>query len=215
MEVAQVIGESRTSGGRHANERLRRRGLIPGVIYGHKEAPETVALSKHDLLKALHRQQHVVDLKIGDGEKRYLIKEVQYDHLQADPRHVDLMRVDPNEKITVKVPIEPVGVPKGLLDGGEMVTVMTDLDVQCSLLDIPDAIRIRVENLVIGQAIHVRDLELPPNVSTRHHLDDTVVLVRVRRGVVEEAPVAAAAEGTTAEPEVIRRQKADEEAGSE
>lgn len=210
MEVAQVIGESRPNGGRHANERLRRRGLIPGVIYGHKEAPETIALSKHDLINALRKQTHVVDLKIGSDEKRYLIKEVQYDHLQADPMHVDLMRVDPNEKITVKVPLEMVGVPKGTLDGGEMVTVISDLEVLCGLLDIPDAIRVRVEGLAIGQSIHVRDLELPPNVIAKHGADDTVVLVRVRRGMTEEAVAPVAAEGATAEPEVIRRQKAEE-----
>ena len=99
MEIAIIQGEARKPGGRHANRRLRKRGLVPAVIYGHEQTPETVALSRHDLLLALKHAQHVVKVAVGKQRTQYLIKDVQFDHLQQEPIHTDLMRVDLDERV--------------------------------------------------------------------------------------------------------------------
>lgn len=214
MQILDVQGEKREARGRHANERLRRRGMIPAVIYGHKQAPENIALSRHDVELAISRLQHVVNLKDGGGSTTYLIKEVQYDHLHKDPIHVDLMRVDPNERVHVRVPVIIRGEAKGVHDGGEVVQAITDLDVECRLLAIPEEVRVKIDDLLIGQSITVKDLDLPEGVTAQHEPDEAVVLCRARRGVTEAAPEAAA-EGATAEPEVIGRVAKEREEGEE
>lgn len=211
MEIAAIQGEPRRPGGRRANRRVRNAGLVPSVIYGHDQPPETVALSLHDILIALDHQQHVIRLVIDGDEQQYLIKDVQYDHLQKTPIHVDLMRVDPNERVHVKVPVELRGTPQGAHEGGILVHVLTDIDVDCPLLRIPEAIHKNIKDLGLGEALHVGDLDFPEGVKPVHKADDIVAVVRVKRGVhveaeEEEAPV----EEGAGEPEVIGRAAKEE-----
>lgn len=216
MDIATIQGEARTLGGRHANDRLRRQGLVPAVIYGHGKDPEYVSLSRHDIELALAHLQHVVQLKVGGHEQQYLIKDVQYDHLQKTPIHVDLVRVDPNERVRVKVAIDLRGTPAGTLKGGTLVQVLAEAEVECLLLKIPDSIRARVDHLELNDMLHVREIELPPDIKILHGPDDIVAVVHPPRATVTpEAEAAAPAEG--AEPEVISKgvkEEAEDEAGA-
>jgi large subunit ribosomal protein L25 len=212
MKIANLKGETRQPGNRAANRRLRKRGLVPAVIYGHEQTPETAAVSLHDLLLALEHLQHVVRLEIDGQQQQYLVKDVQYDHLQKTPIHVDLMRVDPNERVHVKVPVELKGEPHGVHEGGVLVHVISDLEVECRLLEIPEVIRPSVTHLGVGQVLHVKDVELPDGVEPRHDPDDIVATVRAKRGVhAEEEEVEEAAEEPSKEPEVIGRTGKEEE----
>lgn len=216
MQIADVKGETRNPGNRRANRKLRTGGLVPAVIYGHGKDPETVALSQHDLELALHRLQHVLNVQVGGKKGQYLVKEVQYDHLQMHPIHVDLMRVDPNERVQVKVPIELRGEPHGIHEGGELVHVITDLDVECRLLEIPEFVRPVVDHMGVGDTLHIKDLELPEGVTATGNGDDVVVVVRAKRGVtVDELEQAAepTAEAGGKEPEVFGRTAKDESEG--
>jgi large subunit ribosomal protein L25 len=212
MEITAVQGEARPLAGHHANERLRRRGLIPAVVYGHGLANEYVALSLHDTQLALSHMQHVIKLCIDGREDQYLIKEVHYDHLQQTPVHVDLMRVDVNERVRVKVPLELRGRPVGTVEGGSLVSVLTELDVECLLLHIPESIRAHVEHLALNEALHVRDLTVPPDVKVLNQPDDIIAIVHPPRGTtateLETAPTEAAGE-----PEIIGKGPKEEEAG--
>jgi large subunit ribosomal protein L25 len=211
MEIATVQGETRKLGGRHLNERLRRRGFVPAVIYGHNEPPETVALSLHDTELALERMAHVIKLQVAGQEVQYLVKDVQYDHLQKTPVHVDLMRVDVNERVQVKVPIELRGTPKGAAEGGSLVQVLTELDVECLLLEIPDALKVKVDHLELNQMLQVRDIAVPADIKVLHGPDDIVAIVQPPRGTTTEELVVAEGAATTSEPEVITKGKEDED----
>lgn len=216
MEIATIQAEKRTTQGHHHNDRLRRRGLVPAVIYGHGQPPELVALSRHDTELALHSMHHVIRLKIDGQEQQYLIKDVQYDHLQHTPIHVDLMRVDANERVRVKVALELRGTPKGTLEGGTLVHVINELEIECLLLQIPESIRTRVDHLALNEALHVREIEVPPHVKVLHNPDDIVAVVHPPRGTTTAEIEAAAVEGeAVAEPEVIGKglKEREDEAG--
>ncbi len=213
MEIAKLVSETRQPGGKHANDRLRQRGLLPAVIYGHNEPPEHVSLSRHDLDIALDHQAHVVELAFAGAPQTFLIKEIQYDHLQRDPLHVDLMRVSQDERVEVTIPIVLKGTAKGTTEGGELVHIINDLEVSCLLTAIPDQVVYNISDMAIGDALHVRDLSLPEGVTPIPGADETIVAVRAKRGVVEEAPAVEGEEGATAEPEVISKGKSEEEDG--
>lgn len=216
MEVATIQAERRQPGNRHAAERLRRSGKLPAVIYGHGQAPEHVAVSTHDAVAAIAAAAHVVELELDGQKTQYLLKDVQFDHLQKLPVHLDLMRVDVTEKVTVKVPLEFKGKAVGVQQGGVLVHVMSDIEVQCTVLTIPASIVVKVDALEIGHTIHVRDLVLPAGVTARHGPDDIVAVCRLPRGGPEEAAAAAPVEGEApAEPEVISKGKAEEEGEAE
>jgi len=197
------------------NRRLRKRGLVPAIIYGHEQTPEPVALSRHDLLLALEHAQHVVKIAIDQQETQYLLKDVQFDHLQQEPIHADLMRVDPEERVRVNVAIEFRGEPRGIHEGGDLLHILTDLDIECPLLDIPEVFKVRIEHLGVGQTLHVRELELPAGITTHHNPEDVVATVRAKRGglgaAAEEEEAKEAPKEAGAEPKVIGRVAAKEE----
>jgi large subunit ribosomal protein L25 len=145
----------------------------------------------------------VFDLSVDGKSETVLVKEVQYDHLGIDVIHVDFARVSLTEKVTVTVPIELKGTPKGEDEGGVLTQVISDLEVECVVTDIPEAIRHNVSDMGIDAVLHVKELTLPPGVRPLADEDQVVATVSV---VADEEAAPAAAEG---EPEVIGG-KADE-----
>jgi len=135
---------------------------------------------------------------------------VQYDHLQQTPVHVDLMRVDVSERVRVKVPIELRGRPKGTMEGGTLVSVLTELDVECLLLNIPESLRVKVDHLELNDMVHVREIQVPPDVTVLNAPDEIVAVVHPPRGTTTAEAEAALPEGT-AEPEIIAKGKEETE----
>lgn len=218
MQFAVIQGETRKRG-RHVTRQLRRRGMVPAIIYGHEQAPEMIALSQHDLLLALGHAQHVVKVSIDQQETQYLLKDVQFDHLQQEPIHADLMRVNPDERVRVNVAIEFKGEPHGVHEGGDLLHILTDLDIECPLLNIPEVLKVRIDHLGVGQTLHVGEIELPEGITTHHKPDDVVATVRAKRGGLGAAAEAEegeeASEEAGTEPEVIGRAAKEEESEGE
>jgi large subunit ribosomal protein L25 len=209
-ESVLLVTQPREAHGTHAARRLRRQGLVPAVVYGHKEKVLSVVLPKDELLKALRHGARVVDLQADGKQEKALIREVQYDHLGHEVLHVDFTRVSADERITIQVPIELRGIAPGATAGGLLDQPLHALEVECLALSVPESIRVNINELQIGGVIHIRDLKLPEGVKAMH--DPEAIVVHVTAPVAEaEAPVGPAAE--TAEPEVIGRKAAEAEEG--
>jgi large subunit ribosomal protein L25 len=209
----QMTAQSRAELGSRANKRLRDRGLVPGVVYGHKEAVVPVTLPKKELVGHLNHGAHVFDLAFDGRSEKVLVKEVQYDHLGIEVIHVDFARVSLDEKVEVTVPLEFKGTPKGEADGGVLQQLISDLEVECLVTDIPTSIRVNVADLGVDDVLHVSDLQLPAGVRP---LQDGDLLVATVKIIEEEeaAPAAAAVEGA-AETEVIGRKPEEGEEAKE
>jgi large subunit ribosomal protein L25 len=206
----EVTANPREELGSRANKRLRDKGLIPGVIYGHKQAVVTVTLPRKEVAHHIHHGAHLFNLAVGGAKETVLLKEVQYDHLGIEVLHVDFARVDLNEKVTITVPLELKGTPKGEADGGVLQQMLAELEIECLVTDIPDIIRHNVSELALNSVLHVKELTLPKNVKV---LQDGELIVATVREIVEQA--ATPAEGETAEPEVIGRKAEDEAEAAE
>jgi large subunit ribosomal protein L25 len=210
-QSAQVSAEIRNELGSRANRRLRQAGKLPGVIYGHKEAIVPVTLPKKEVVRHLDHGTHLFDLTLSGKSEKVLIKDVQYDHLGLDVLHVDFARVSLDEKVEVTVELELKGTPKGEEDGGVLTQLVAQLELECLVTDIPDVIRHNVSEMGLDSDLLVKDLKLPPGV--RCLQDEDLMLAQVRE-IKEEEAAPAAAEGESAEPEVIGR-KAEGEEGAE
>ena len=209
MEIAQLQAETRPGRGTRAARRLRRQGKLPGVVYGHGELPENVAIGEHDLENLLGHGSHVLQLNVNGKTKQVLIKAVQFDHLGVKPIHVDFMRVDLNERVRVSVPLEFRGTPIGTHEGGILEHELVDLEVDCLVTEIPEVIRVNVAELGLGDALHVRELELPPDVHAVSGPEVIVCAVRAKKAAAEVVEVVAA-EAAPAEPEIIGRKEKEE-----
>jgi len=207
-QTAQVSAKSRNQLGSRANKRLRDQGFVPGVIYGHKEAVVPVTLIKKELTGHLSHGAHLFDLALDGKSEKVLVKEVQYDHLGIEVIHVDFARVSLDEKVEITVGLELKGTPKGEAEGGVLQQIISELEIECLVTDIPEVIRHNVSDLEKDAVLHIKDLVLPKGVRV---LQDPDLIVATVREIVEEA-AAPAAEVTSAEPEVIGRKAGEEEA---
>jgi len=209
-ESVTLAAEPRSTQGTHEARRMRKQGLIPAVIYGHKEATVAVTVNRDDLYKVIRHGIRVVDLQAGGKTEKALLREVQWDHLGHDILHVDFARVAADERIKIEVRVELRGTAPGVTAGGLLDQPIHSLVVECLAIAVPESIRVPIGELLIDQAIHVKDLKLPEGVTTAVDPDAIVVQVAAPK-VEEEAVVAPVAE--QAEPEVIgRKEKPEEEA---
>ena len=113
--------------------------------------------------------------------------EVQWDHLGQDVLHVDFRRVSADERIHVTVPIELRGIAPGVTGGGVLDQPLHTLDIECLAVAVPDSIRVNINELQLGAAIHVRDLTLPPDVKALADADAIVVHVTAPQAEPEAA----------------------------
>src|SRR2546421_8452177 len=99
METVSLATQPRTGHGKRGARRLRKQGLVPAVIYGHKEATVAIALPGEELEKAIRHGLHVVDLRTDGKTEKALIREIQWDHLGKELLHVDFARVGADERV--------------------------------------------------------------------------------------------------------------------
>jgi large subunit ribosomal protein L25 len=210
-QSAQITAKSRSELGSRANKRLRDAGFVPGVIYGHKEAVVPVTLPRKELANHLSHGAHLFDLALDGKSEKVLVKEVQFDHLGQDVIHVDFARVSLDEKVEVTVPLELRGTPKGEADGGVLQQIISELEIECLVTDIPESIRHSVADMEKDAVLHIKDLKLPAGVRALQDGDQIVATVRE----IAEAAATEAVEGETAEPELIGRKPEEGEAAAE
>jgi large subunit ribosomal protein L25 len=212
-EIAELAAEPREGSGTQAAKLLRRKGRVPAILYGHKEATVALSVAVDELRSAVRHGARVVDLKTPAKIEKALIKELQWDTFGRELLHVDFYRVSADERITLTVRIEVRGTSPGVTAGGILNQPIHSLAVECLAVSVPESIRVNIGELQIGGAIHVRELALPPGVKVTGDPEAVVVHVAAPQA---EADAAAAPAAETAEPEIIGRQKtAEEEAAAE
>jgi large subunit ribosomal protein L25 len=212
-QQVKLKAQKRTAIGRNSIKKIKEQGFVPGTIYGSQAQPLNLQVDGRELSNVLAHasSEHVlVELEIADGDQSTnrlaLIQEVQHHPLKRQLLHVDFHAVSATEKITSEVPIEAVGEALGVRTfGGLLEYSLRSLEVECFPQDLPDIIRVDVTNLNIGEALHVRDLQLPDGVEALTDGDLTAISVVASR--VGEEPVAAAEEPVA--PEVITEKRVE------
>jgi large subunit ribosomal protein L25 len=199
--------EARTNKGSRDAGRLRKAGRIPGIVYGHKVAPAPVTVSRDELLSALRQHARTLQLVIGGKNETVMIQNVQHDHLGSHVLHVDFRRVSADERVRTTVDIELRGVAPGTNSGGVLDQPLHKLHIECPALAIPESIRVKIDSLLVGQAIHVKEIELPAGVKVLEDPDLVVVQVKLQVVAPEPTPLAAEGAAAPAEPEVITKKK--------
>jgi large subunit ribosomal protein L25 len=204
--------ETRKIHGKRHNERLRRSGQLPAILYGHGEEPVSLTLGYDQVQASLRHGAKVVDLD-GAATGKALFQDVQWDTFYQVLLHVDLLRVHAGEKVTIEVPIELKGESIGVREGGVIEQVIHSIEIEVALDVIPEKLHLSIKNLKIGDHLTAKDIIDLPAGATILGDEDEMIVHCVQPVSEEEAE--AAEEGTGAEPEVISKGKADEEEEAE
>lgn len=220
MSDVKIAAQPREEQGKGPAGRLRRDGLVPGVVYGEGREARMVQINAHDFEQVLrkHSGEHMlVELSIkGDSPRQVLIQEVQHHPVSGKVLHVDFNEVSMTERLSVEVPIELVGDPVGVTkQGGVLEHILRELEVECLPTDILERVEVDVSAMEIGDSLTVADIQLDSEkyeiLSDSEYAIAAVAAPRVEEEEEEEEEV----EAEGAEPEVIGEKKEEGEEGEE
>ncbi len=211
MSEIVLEAEVREATGKAA-KRVRAQGKIPGVYYAHGEENIPLQVPKLSLDPLIYTSEtHVIELRLKDGTKKAILRDVQFDPVTDRPIHFDLQGLREDEAVTIEVPVVLTGgTPIGVREGGLLQHIMHKVRVSCLPKDIPGKIEVNVSQLGINRAVHVRELSVP-NVTILEAPEDSVVAVVPPTVQKEAAPAAEAEAEAPKEPEVVGKGKKAEE----
>lgn len=210
MEDTILVAKKRKLQGSSNARRMRREGVLPGVVYSEGKEAVAVQLDTHEFELLLHHHTSEtllveIDLE-GEGVLPVLVKDVQHHPVTSELVHVDLLKVAADKPIHVEIAIEVVGEAAGVKAGGLLELVQHAVAVECLPGDLVEAIEVDVSGLQIGESLTAAELPLGSKLRLLGDADAIVVAVTEPRVESEEEEGGAGA----AEPEVISAKKAEE-----
>jgi large subunit ribosomal protein L25 len=201
-----INAEKREDQGKGASRRLRRDGLVPGIVYGGGKEPVAINVRQNELAKSLEQEafySQILTLNLGKETEQVVLRDLQRHPAKPIVLHLDLQRINANETLHAHIPLHfineeaCVGVKQG---GGSISHVIIEVEVSCLPKDLPEFIEVDVLDLNLGDTLHLSDLKLPEGVELvelAHDHDNAVVTVHKLRAAseVEEEAAPAAEEG--------------------
>jgi len=202
----EISARKRETQGTGAARRLRRKGLVPGIVYGGATGAVNIELDHKALYLGLRNERFhasILTLDLAGSKEQVLLRAVNMHPFKPQVQHVDFQRVLKDRKLHMKVPLHFVNAEKspGVKEQGGVVNhVLNELDIVCFPDDLPEFVEVNLENLAVGKSLHVRELALPKGVELSLHKDEdpVVATVVVPQLITEEEEAAQAAAAVSA-----------------
>ena len=212
MKDIMLSVERRSGTGKGAARQIRREGRIPAVVYGPEIDPFSVSVEAAALRTALREGGHsaLFTLNVDGKESKVVLRELQCDPVTSLVTHIDFHAVSMNKPINVSVPLHFVGTAPGVKTGGGiMQTTMREIEISCLPGNIPEYVEVNVEQLEIGDAVHVSDLKVE-NAEILTEPGRTAVVISAPT-VIKSATVAEGEEGEAAAAATAEGEEGEEE----
>ncbi|MFH1836600.1 MAG: 50S ribosomal protein L25 [Candidatus Omnitrophota bacterium] len=212
---AVVREELKKSGCKH----LRKEGRIPAVVYKSGKVGVNVHVDAKELWQAMHTEageNAIITMNIDDKEKTakktVIVQEVQRDPVNDKLIHVDFHEISLKEKIKVSVPITIKGEAPGVTEEeGILTQVIWEIEIECLPTSIPEHLDVRVDELHIGDAVHVKEMKIPEGIKVLEDPESVVVSVSPPMAEEEKPEEEETLEEEGVEPEVIKKGKKEAE----
>lgn len=197
----------RETTGSRASQKLRAEGIVPAVLYGHKEKAVSLSLPAKELRKALAHKAKVVQLT-GDVDEQAVVQAIQWDTFHRHLLHIDLLRVSKGEKVTVTVPLEVKGESPGVIAGGILTMVVDHIELEAAPASIPEVLHLDITKLEMGDNLTASAIIDLPDGATLLTDPDAVLVQCVAPASGPDLDGVAEDGG---EPEVLGEKKEDAE----
>ena len=208
-EQVNLNAENREVEGKSSSRQLRRAGSVPAVVYGGKEEPLRISILEKDIAKASEIPgfaTQILSISISGKEQNVIVKEIQRHPATERVLHADLMRVDPDTKISISVPVRFINEESCVgvkMHGGAISRLINDIDITCLASNLPEYIEVDVEALDIGDSIFLSALNLPegveiPSLALGDDRDQAVVSVAEAKILEIETEIVEPEEGEEA-----------------
>ena len=202
--IHEIPAQLRKDEGKGASRRLRHADVVPAVLYGGQEKPQSIQFVHKDVYMASQHEwfySSIIDLKLDGKNQKVLLRDMQRHPYKQRLLHLDFQRVDENAALKIRVPLHflnqeksPAGKTAGVLVTHEL----NEIIVSCLPKDLPEYIEVDLGGINVGDIVHLSDLKLPagveiPELKLGKEHDVAVVLAKLAKEEVEEAPAADAA----------------------
>ena len=226
-EQVSLAASERQSEGKSANRNLRRSGYIPGVLYGGKEEPKKISIMEKDIVKANEIAgftTQILQITMEGKDVDVVVKEIQRHPATSRILHADFMRVDPDSKITLVVPIRTLNDENCIgvkVSGGQVNHLINDIEISCLASNLPEYLEIDVQEMDIGDTVSLSEIKLPEGVEITilqqdEDRDQAVVsLTETREMVIEEEEALELEEGEEGEVEATEGTEEDSDTPTE
>ena len=204
----EIKANERMVKGTGASRRLRHSGITPGILYGNNKDAKSIEINAKDLSLQFRKEvfhSSILTLDLNGQKEAVILRDYQLDPVSSNLLHIDLQRINENQKLHVKVPFHFVNeetAPGVKLEGGIISHIMTEVDIACLPKDLPQFIEVDLAELGLGESIHLSQIKIAEGIELTpltHGNDAAVTSITKPRVVVETEEVAAAAEGDEAE----------------
>ena len=209
-----ITAEPRDLRGKNEARRLRARGLAPAVVYGPGNDPVAVAVSPkevHGILRSTSGHNTIFNIDLAGAKSPVMIVDWQHDPIKGKLLHIDMKRIDPNQRMVARVPVHTTGEPYGVkIQGGLYEIITREIEIECLPDDIPEGFTLDVAQMKVGENLRASAVPLAGSMKLVT-APDTVIshVIAVRVAAVEETAAAAP------EPEVIKKGKKEEAGAAE
>jgi large subunit ribosomal protein L25 len=205
--MAEVLNvQQRDSRGKRDARRLRQKGSVPAVLYGHGEKNVCLSVRAEEMDAVVRHGARLVELRGAVNEQAF-VRDLQWDTWGTHILHIDFTRISAHEKVEVEVPVELRGEAPGVKQGGVVEQLLHQVSIECEATEIPDVLHVNVNELNLEESITLGQLKLPR--TAKILADPEMVVVQCVAPI--EVPEEVLAEAGEAEPEVIGRKPAEEE----
>jgi large subunit ribosomal protein L25 len=181
--------EERPERGTRAARRLRREGLVPGVVYGGGDGDNvSFKVDARALRHVLVDGSALIDLEVGGKKRPVIVKDQQLHPVRDEVVHIDLLEVRLDEKIQTQVSVQVEGAEEapGIKEGGVLEQVTHQLTIEALPTAIPDAIVVDVSAMQIAATMHLSEISPPEGVTFLDDPDETIIATVVVPTEVEE-----------------------------
>ena len=205
----EVNANTRNLQGTGASRRLRLAGKVPAIVYGADKPAANIELDHNAIVQQLRKEAFhasILSLNLDGAKEQVLLRDVQFHPWKKLILHIDFQRVNPNQKIHMKVPLHFKNAelsPGVKLGGGNVTHILNEAEVSCLPKDLPEFIEVDLSEMTAGHSMHLSEVKLPAGVefmSLTHGVDQAIAACVIPRGVADEetsataaAPAAAAA----------------------
>ena len=193
MNAVELEVQPREAKKRNRAKASRAAGRVPGVVYGGGDN-QLVEVDNKAFERIMHSASSdtvLLDLKLGEGNRLALVQEVQHHPVSRKTLHIDFREVKPEQKVIVSLPTVPTGEAVGVkIGGGTLEHVLRYIKVRGTPAVLPESIEVEVDDLDIGQVLHVGDLQTPEGVELLANSSNPVISISKPRVEIEEEDVA-------------------------
>lgn len=190
MKTIALTGEIRTDLGSKVSRALRNEGKVPCVLYGGSETIHFFVYSPDFKNLVYTPNTYKVQLTIEGKKYQSILQDMQFHPVNEAIMHADFLLVDDAKKVTVTIPVKVTGNSPGVRSGGKLIQKVQRLRVKGNIIDIPDFVEVKIDNLDLGQSIKIKHLDLP-KIEILDSKDNAIVTVKMTRNVVKEEAAAA------------------------